>query len=196
MHPFAADVSTILGFLADQFEEGRQYHSLNYYCSALSSTHLPVEGFPVGQQPLVVRLLKGAYIQRPPKPRYSQTWDVIKVLTHLRSLGGNVTLSNNLLTQKLAMLLALVLGHRSSDLVRLMLCGRSYIPGGVTLPCKGPLQPVVIASFAEELLFLVACLRVYKKATTKFREDEAAMQLSLEVVLHTGQFPPQPLPDE
>lgn len=73
MHPFQADVSAILGFLADQFEEGRQYRSLNYYSSALSSTHLPVEGFPVGQHPLVVRLLKGAYIQQPPKPRYSQT---------------------------------------------------------------------------------------------------------------------------
>ena len=72
-HPFQADVSAILGFLADQFEEGRQYRSLNYYSSALSSTHLPVEGFPVGQHPLVVRLLKGAYIQQPPKPRYSQT---------------------------------------------------------------------------------------------------------------------------
>ena len=193
MHPFAADVPSILGFLADQFEEGRQYRSLNCYRSALSSTHLPVEGFPVGQHPLVVRLLKGAYIQRPPKPRYSQTWDVTQMLAHLRSLGGNEALSLKLLTQKLAMLLALVLGHRSSDLVRLTLHGRSYIPEGVTLPCKGlakqtrpgnekSLQPVVIASFEEELLCPVACLRVYEKATAKFREDEAARQLFLAVV--------------
>lgn len=67
MHPFAADVSSIRGFLSDQFEEGRQYRSLNCYRSALSSTHLPVEGFPVGQHPLVVRLLKGVYIQPPPQ---------------------------------------------------------------------------------------------------------------------------------
>jgi len=91
------------------------------------------------------------------------------------------------------MLLALILGHRSSDLVRLTLCGRSYTPEGVTLPCKGlakqtrpsnekSLQPVVIASFEEELLCPVACLRVYEKATVKFREDKAAMQLFLVVV--------------
>ena len=84
------------------------------------------------------------------------------MLAHLRSLGGNETLSLKLLIQKLATLLALVLGHRSSDLVRLMLCGRSYIPEGVMLPCKElakqtkpgnekSLQPVVIPSEEEEL---------------------------------------------
>ena len=120
-----------------------------------------VEGFPVGQYP-VVRLLKSAYIQWTPKTRYSQTWDVTQMLAHLRSLGGNETLSLKLLIQKLATLLALVLGHRSSDLVRLMLCGRSYIPEGVMLPCKElakqtkpgnekSLQPVVIPSEEEEL---------------------------------------------
>ena len=135
MHPFAADVSSILGFLADQFEEGRQYRSLNCYRSALCSIHLPVEGFPVGQHPLVVRLLKGAYIQWPPKPKYSQTWDVTQMLAHLRSLGGNETLSLKLLTQELARLLALVLGHRSSDLVRLTLWKKLYPRG-----CHATLQ--------------------------------------------------------
>ena len=43
-------------------------------------------------------------------------------------------------------------------------------------------MPVVIASFEEELLCPMACLRVYEKATAKFREDEAAMQLFLAVV--------------
>lgn len=89
------------------------------------------------------------------------------MLAHLRSPGGNETLSLKLLIQKLAMHLAL--GYWSSDLVRLTLCGRSYIPEGVMLPCKGlakhtrpgnekSLQPVVIAFFKEELLCPVACL--------------------------------------
>ena len=59
------------------------------------------------------------------------------MLAHLRSPGGNETLSLKLLILKLAMQLALVLGHWSSDLVRLTLFGRSYIPEGVMLPCKG-----------------------------------------------------------
>ena len=108
------------------------------------------------------------------------------MLAHLRSLGSNETLSLTLLTQKLA----LVLDHRSSDLVRLMLCGRSYIPEGIMLPCKGLakqirpgnekfLQSVVIASFKEELSCRVACLQVYEK---ECREDEAVIQLFLVVV--------------
>ena len=40
----------------------------------------------------------------------------------------------------------------------------------------------MIASFKDELLCPVACLRVYEKATAKFREDEAAMQLFLSIV--------------
>ena len=98
--PFAADVSAILSFLADEFEEGKQYRSLNCYCSAISSTHLPIEGIPVGQHPLVIRL-KGAFNLRPPKPRYSQTWNVSLMLTFLRNLGRNEELSLKRLTQKL-----------------------------------------------------------------------------------------------
>ena len=121
--PFAADVSAILSFLADEFEEGKQYRSLNCYRLAISSTHLPIEGIPVGQHPLVIRLLKGAFNLRPPKPRYSQTWDLSLMLTFLRKLGRNEELSLKKLTQKLIMLLALVLGHWCSDLVRLTLTG-------------------------------------------------------------------------
>ena len=83
---------------------------------------------PVGQRPLVVRLLKGLFNQRPPKPRYSRTWNVTKMLTYLKSLGSNESLSLKLLTQRLAMLLALILRHRSSDLVRLSLGGHRYTP--------------------------------------------------------------------
>ena len=43
----AVTLSDILEFLACQFEKGKQYHSLNVYRSALSSTHLPIKGFPV-----------------------------------------------------------------------------------------------------------------------------------------------------
>lgn len=45
IHPFSSDISGVLGFLADQFEAGRQYWSLNCYRSAISSCHLPIDGF-------------------------------------------------------------------------------------------------------------------------------------------------------
>ena len=191
--PFAADVSAILSFLADEFEEGKQYRSLNYYRSAISSTHLPIEGIPVGQHSLVIRLLKGAFNLRPPKPRYSQTWDVSLMLTFLRNLGRNEELSLKRLTQKLIMLLALVLGHRCSDLVRLTLTGRCYTRDGVLIPCVGlakqarpnneqSIHPVEIRAFKDEQLCPVSCVKAYEEATVSFRGGEERARLFLAVI--------------
>ena len=80
------------------------------------------------------------------------------------------------------MLLALVLGQRCSDLVRLSLSGHSYTSDGVVLPCLGMakqakpnneqcLQPVEIKSFKDKQLCQVACLRAYKSITSKLRTD-------------------------
>ena len=109
------------------------------------------------------------------------------MVTYLRNLGSNESLSLKLLTQKLAILLALVLGHRSSDLVRITLSGRTYTSEGVMLPCRGlakqtrpgnmkSLQPVAITPFEEGLLCPVACLRAYELATAEFRKCETSMQ--------------------
>ena len=136
-NPFAADLSKVLGFLAEQFQEGKQYRSLNCYRSAISSAHLPIDGFPVGKHPLVCRLLKGVFNLRPPLPRYDCTWDVTKVTSYLKDLGDNEQMSLKQLTQKLAMLLALVLAHRSSGLVRLNLQGSKFTPEGVVLTQTG-----------------------------------------------------------
>lgn len=62
---------------------------------------------PVGQHPLVVHLLRGAFNQRPPKPRYLKTWDVSVMLSLLKEhMGDNERLSLKEVTQKLIMLLA------------------------------------------------------------------------------------------
>ena len=180
-NPISADIATALGFLADQFDKGKQYRSINCYRSAISSTHLPVQGFPLGQHPLVCRLLKGVFNSRPPQPRYKQTWEVAQVLKFLKEQGPNEKLSLKDLTHKLAMLLALVLAHRCSDLVRLSLQGRRYTPEGVSLIPRGvakqsapgrekALQPIWIPVFPEDqLLCPVSCLSAYEKATESFR---------------------------
>ena len=62
------------------FEAGLKYRSLNCYRSALSSALIPVDGFQVGQHPLVVRLMKGIFNSRPPELRYSQTWEVSQII--------------------------------------------------------------------------------------------------------------------
>ena len=59
LNPFSTDISNVLDFLAEKFHAGLKYRSLNCYRSALSSALLPIDGFQVGQHPLVIRLLKG-----------------------------------------------------------------------------------------------------------------------------------------
>ena len=55
--------------------------------------HDKVDGYTVGQHPLITRLLKGAFHTHPPLPKYSHTWDVNVVTTYLNNLGENTSLS-------------------------------------------------------------------------------------------------------
>ena len=190
--PFLADVTDILDILAVKFHSGLAYRSLNCYRSALSSAVLPIEGFKVGQHPLVARLMKEVFNARPPRPKYADTWDVSRVLALLKSWGKNETLSLKLLTRKLAVLLALVLAHCCSDLVRLSLQGRKFSAREAELQCSElaktakashmkSLQSVLIAGFDQDLaLCPVKCLKAYEVTTAPFRMDN--QQLFLAVV--------------
>ena len=130
----------------------------------------------MGKHPLVCRLLKGAFNLRPPTPRYSQLWEVKKVLSFLKQTGESSSLQLKELTRKLAMLLALVLARRSSDLARLLAMGVQERKQAVVIPVKelakqsrpGNAAPssVVVASFkANSLLCPVTCLKAYLKRT-------------------------------
>ena len=59
---FRPTLADITGFLAHSFDEGLEYRTLNTYRSALSGVLPPIDGFPVGQHPLVVRLLMGVFL--------------------------------------------------------------------------------------------------------------------------------------
>ena len=53
---------------------------------------LPVDGYSVGEHPIIARLLKGMFHIRPPEPRYSFTWDVNVLLTFFRVMVSSVSL--------------------------------------------------------------------------------------------------------
>ncbi|CAH1255216.1 TPR [Branchiostoma lanceolatum] len=84
----ASPLREVLEFLLSLYEKGLQYRTLNVYRSAISTTHLPVEGQPLGQHPLVKRFLKGVFELRPALPKYSFTWD-----TRLEELQSQLTRS-------------------------------------------------------------------------------------------------------
>ena len=118
-------------FLTDLFEQGMQHRSINTIRSAVSMTHDNIEGTPIGQHPLVTRLLRGVHNLRPPKPRYEHTWDVDAVTKHIVKMGSNEDLSRKQLSQKLAVLMALMEASRTSEFRALDLRFRIYKPDGV-----------------------------------------------------------------
>ena len=105
--PVSCPIGEVVNFLAHLFEHGYQYRSINSYRSAISSVHEKVDGCEVGQHPLVARILKGIFHERPPQPRYSEAWNVDTVTTYIESLGENDSLSLATLTHKTVMILAL-----------------------------------------------------------------------------------------
>ena len=74
--PIRGPVADILNFLAELFEQGFQYRSLNAYRSAISSVHEKIDGIEVGKHPMVSRMLKGVFNERPPRPKYESVWKV------------------------------------------------------------------------------------------------------------------------
>ena len=76
-NPLQADLVTVCDFLTGQSEDLKNsYSTINSYRSALSSLLLPLDGYALGEHPIIVCLLKGMFHVSPPEPRYSFTWDV------------------------------------------------------------------------------------------------------------------------
>ena len=133
--PLSALLSDILECLLTQFLAEKQY--LKTLRSAISMTHMEVDGVRVGQHPLVSRLLNGVFNSRPPAHWYSSTWDVTGVLSHYQHCPENNKLSFQDLTHNVAMLMALCNADRCSDLAALDLNHRSYQTNGVRFIIPG-----------------------------------------------------------
>ena len=186
--PISAGVNNVLTFLSEQFQNNLQYRTVNVLRSAISSTHQLIDGKPIGQHPLVVRLMKGISNERPPRPRYNVTWDVSKVTSYLSSLGDNKTLSLKQLTKKLVMLLALISPERSSVLTDLDTRFLQKQPDGFTFILTKPRKtgdPTVESSVSfpslpeDPSLCPLECLNAYLSATKAFRLSPGHQKLFL-----------------
>ena len=68
INPVQAPVEHTVHFRTEKFHEPLQFSTLNVYRSALSTHHPEIDGFKVGQHPLIIKLMKGAFNTRPPRP--------------------------------------------------------------------------------------------------------------------------------
>ena len=174
LNPFSCDVKHFLDFLSKLFNSGLQHRSINVIRSAVSITHKKIDGVVIGQHPLVSRLMRGVYNLRPPKPRYSVTWDVDAVVHYITNMGDNSNL-----------LMALVVASRVSELQALDLRFRVHKPDGVLFRLTGPTKTQKVGSppkewffgaFLEKQLCVVDCLKHYEEATRSHRTFESDSQ--------------------
>ena len=179
LDPLSAPLTDILLFSTDYFNSGAAYRSVNVAHSAISTSHTKLNGLPVGQNPLVIQLLKGMFNNRPPKPRYFHTWEVSSVTTYLASLGSNRSLSLKQLSWKLAVLFSLTCPERVSALTKLDLRHCHILPEGVEFMLSSPrkrgtadqLPKAFFARFpSNSKLCPVETSRYYLKVTRPFRQ--------------------------
>ena len=128
----------------------------------------------VGQHPLVIQLLKRMLNIRPPKPRYTHTWDVHLVTKYLDCLGKIRILTLKLLSIKHALLLAFSYPERVSSLSKRDLRYCHVSPEGISFTLTTPRKPSspeqlsqsFFTSFPDnKRLCPVVTLRHYLKAT-------------------------------
>ena len=185
LNSLSCSVQHFLDFLTELFDSGLQHRTINVVGSAVSMTHKEVEGIPIGQHPLVTRLMKGVYNLRPPKPQYTYTWDVDMVIQYIAGLGENTNLPAKKLSQKLVLLMALVVASRTSELQALDLRFRVYRPNGVlfrlanitkTQKAGTPSKEHFFGAFLDKRLCVVECLKCYEEMTLKHRDTQAEVQ--------------------
>ena len=111
---------------------------MNVLRSPISPTQSRIDNFLVGQHPHVTKLMQGILNSRPPKPRYSYTWDVKKVTAHLASLVSKSSLSLKQLLRKLVMFFALACPERTASVAKLDLRYCRVIPEGVVFSLTSP----------------------------------------------------------
>ena len=181
-------MNPVVEFLSAQFKLGFQYSTINTYRSALSATLPHIDGHPVGQHPLVCKLLQGIFNERPPMPRYQNTWDVGVVVQYLKSLSPSEEQSLQALSKKLVTLLALANASRASDIYALDLQYHQFSQEGVLfhIPTltktrrSGPPKTIFISIFEEDLSICpVNTLKVYLDKTKQIRMQEENGRLPL-----------------
>lgn len=178
--PFEVSVPNVLEFLTDQFRQGANYGTLNSYRSAIAQ----LAGPELGLDFRVKRFFKGVFGLKPPLPRYENTWDPNIVLSYVKSLNTK-KISLEMLTQKLAVLLALATGHRLQTLSLIEINNILVLPDKVQIKisariktsARNKAQPLLILPFYSENknLCVSETLLQYLNQTSTLRGDCKAL---------------------
>ncbi len=132
--------------------------------------------------PLISKLMKGMANLNPPTKTYQQIWNPQTVSDYLRQLPDNEKLSRLLLTQKVAILTALVTGSRCQTLH--LVKRRRMTDTGDCFCCNVPVitkaaqiqhkeQVIHFPRYSEPKLCVYSAVKYCKELTDKYKHKEA-----------------------
>ena len=181
-NPFQASLYDGIEYLAQYFyNKGIGYSALNSARSALSTLIMSESGITFGKHPLVTKLLRGAFIERPSLPRYATTWDVNHMLKYIKTLKPLAESNLKEATLRLVMLLCLTTGQRDQVLKYFNIDNMVITPSEMSLfvphllkttrPGKH-LPPLTVKRLIlDNQLCAVSHMEHYLNLTKDFRED-------------------------
>jgi len=173
-------VVNILQFLTEIYSSGLGYVAINTARSALSTILGSVEGYPIGQHPLINRLLKGVSRLRPPSSKYKFVWDVSQVLQLFKHWESDCNLSLKLLTLKTVGLLALCTAQRVQTLASLTRSNIHFSSSDLVIRVSSRLKTtkpgegliINLKKYSEEKLCIYSCLRHYMERTSNLSTSD------------------------
>ena len=178
--PISPSIADGLQFLTNLFHNGLGYSAINTARSALSTVISLSGGITFGSHPLVCRLLKGVYTERPALPRYNVTWDVNIVLKYLSDIPlQDINLKS--CSHKVVMLLALLTGQRCQTLHAITLNEMTLSASKCVIAVKSLLKtsrpnhrlsPIELRAYSENAnICVVSYLKSYLKLTHSVRGE-------------------------
>ena len=139
VHPLSPTILDVIAYLTSMYDRSLQYTTIAAAKSVLAGV-LRIPGVTyISSHPLVIRLLKGIFHVRPPKPRYEFIWDTDLVLKFLKTVHPAV-IPLKLLTLKTVTLLTLLSGQRVSTLHQFQLSQLQRNPTLVIFNIQGLLK--------------------------------------------------------
>ena len=182
----------LMNFLGKLFSNGASYNTINLARSAIAA----YLNSNIGKHPLVCRLVKGVFENRPALPRYSSTWNVDTVLDML-GRWNSASLSLKDLTLKTLMLLALVSGQRCQTLFLLNVPDIKFdsVNNSCTIYYTSLLKqsrpghhlpPLFLNRFHNRELCVLSNLEMYIDRTKELRTSEGLFIITMKPYTHAA----------
>ena len=175
-------MNTILEYLTEMYDQGREYSTINGHRSAISLYHPLIDGIQVGKHPTTRQLLKAISNKRPPQPRLAAVWDVQQVIKYIKAMPENTSLTTRQLAMKATILTALTCIPRASELHKLDTKYLEIKEDHLTFQIEGRVKhsrvgkknpPLVLYRFQiDRHLCPVNTILFYLQATKEWRNSE------------------------